>query len=254
MEIIVNYSPTAKPIVHLRVWPGETQSSASTVANVKAVLRIARAETGANTCMLGVVDNDSQNDGDDDVGITRSSKHRFLESNATAIEKCLQTQNIVAYGCVCFEWNCNRDKSSSQASFGIVLVPVMHEDIPHGCLLLVFAEPAGCRTLHSALKQRLLHLGQTISALLGTSRCGRPNAVCMTQQSARFTQPLPGRLSELKGVLEDSATTWEDIGEQLSSYLQGSCVGDNDKLPSSSKQENPVSDRVGQATTKIAHR
>lgn len=220
----MNYSPAAKPIMHLRVWPEETQSPASTVSNVKAVLRIACAETGADTCMLGVADDDSQSSADDNVRNTRSLKHSFLESNATAIEKCLHTQNIVAYGCVRFGWNCNRDKSSSQAACGIVLVPVLHEDIPHGCLLLIFAEPMGCRTLHPTLRYRLLHLGQTISVLLGTTRCGKSDAVLMKQHSATFTQPLPGRLSELKSVLEGGVTTWEDIGEQLSSYLQGSGV------------------------------
>ena len=218
----MNCFPSVKQIPHLRIWPEETsQNAANSASNIKALLRIARAETGAVTSILGVADNDSQSGSDDGVGKARSLKRGRLESNAAAIEKCLHTRNVVECGPVGWGQSCERQICSFRASFGIVFVPLMYKDIPCGCMLLIFAEPGEYRTLHPSLGPRLLHLGQILSELLDKTRCGKASGRLRIDDHAPFAKRLPGRLSELETVLHDGATTWEDIGEQLSSYLRG---------------------------------
>ncbi len=207
---------------YLLVWPDEMlHVPASTVTNIRGVLKIARAETGAITSMLGVTANDLQTGSSGDAANSRSIKRRFLESNAAAIAECLEGQNLLAYGCVRVGWRCERYAFVPRSPFGIVLVPVLHATVPCGCMLLIFAGSRAATSLHPALESRLRYLAQAISAILRPTECGGASLLVTGKQSTRPSPPISGRLSELKTVLHGSTTCWEDIGEQLCSYLQG---------------------------------
>ena len=245
---------TAKLTWDLLVWGDEApQNDAQAIATVKAILRIARVETGAVSSILAVKKN-PQVVCDVNGGNDKSLKRRFLHSNAGIVQDCLRTRSVVASREIMLRPLFDQSPASSPTWFRTVAVPVIHENSLSGCMLLIFAKSSRFTTLHPGLKDSLLHLGAAIAMLLENTQSNMHGVAPPSRKSTPFAPPFPGRLSELKSVLQNGSASWEHIGQQLSSYLQGPFAATTADCDRSGGPGGAANDSGGQlGTTKLAH-
>ena len=107
--------------------------------------------------------------------------------------------------------------------------------------------------LQPVLKHRWLPFEAMTSVFLDINGREKLGIGSLLQHSAVLRDPLPGPLSELKSVLQDSARTWENVGQQLSSYLRTTFVATTtDCAPGG---PNGSDRKIHEAaTTKLAYR